>query len=53
MKKVGEHVTLDIIGTEKEYEPKFFEKLVYKIAKKVKVQFWKFQNINLSLRASR
>ena len=37
MKKVGEHVTLDIIGTEKEYEPKFFEKLVYKIAKKAKV----------------
>ena len=29
-KKVGEHITLDIIGTEKEYEPKFFEKLVYK-----------------------
>ena len=25
-KKVGEHITLDIIGTEKEYEPKFFEK---------------------------
>jgi len=37
MTKVGEHVTLDIIGTEKEYEPKFFEKLVYKIAKKAKV----------------
>ena len=36
-KKVGEHITLDIIGTEKEYEPKFFEKLVYKIAKKAKV----------------
>ena len=37
MTKVGEHVTLDIIGTVKEYEPKFFEKLVYKIAKKAKV----------------
>ena len=37
MTKVGEHVTLDIIGTEKEYEPKFFEKLVYKISKKAKV----------------
>ena len=35
--KVGEHITLDIIGTSKEYEPKFFEKLVYKIAKKAKV----------------
>ena len=37
MSKVGEHVTLDIIGTSKEYEPKFFEKLVYKIAKKANV----------------
>ena len=37
MIKVGEHITLDLIGTEKEYEPKFFEKLVYKIAKKAKV----------------
>ena len=37
MSKVGEHITLDIIGTDKEYEPKFFEKLVYKIAKKAKV----------------
>ena len=36
MTKVGEHITLDIIGTDKEYEPKFFEKLVYKIAKKAK-----------------
>ena len=37
MSKVGEHITLDIIGTNKEYESKFFEKLVYKIAKKAKV----------------
>ena len=37
MTKVGEHITLDILGTSKEYEPKFFEKLVYKIAKKAKV----------------
>ena len=37
MTKVGEHITLDIIGTSKEYETKFFEKLVYKIAKKAKV----------------
>ena len=35
--KVGEHITLDILGAEKEYEPKFFEKLVYKIAKRAKV----------------
>ena len=37
MTKVGEHITLDIIGTKKEYEPVFFEKLVYKIAKIAKV----------------
>tara|TARA_A100001011_G_scaffold4011_1_gene4614 strand:- start:30 stop:1070 length:1041 start_codon:yes stop_codon:yes gene_type:complete len=33
MTKVGEHITLDIIGTKKDYDPAFFEKLVYKIAK--------------------
>ena len=37
VKKVGEHVTLDIIGTRKEYEPSFYESLVHKIAKKAKV----------------
>ena len=37
MTKVGEHITLDLIGTKKEYEPSFYEKLVYKIAKKAKV----------------
>ena len=37
MIKVGEHVTLDIIGTKKEYEPSFFEGLVNKIADKAKV----------------
>ncbi len=37
MTKVGEHITLDIIGTKKEYEPSFYKKLVYKIAKKAKV----------------
>jgi spermidine synthase len=37
MIKVGEHVTLDIIGTKKEYEPSFFENLVNKIADKAKV----------------
>ena len=33
MTKVGEHITLDIIGTTKEYSPEFYEKLVYKIDK--------------------
>ena len=37
MVKVGEHITLDIIGTTGEYEPIFFEKLVHKIAEKAKV----------------
>ena len=37
VKKVGEHVTLDIIGTKKEYAPSFYESLVHKIAKKAKV----------------
>ena len=37
MTKVGEHITLDIIGTKKEYDPDFFEKIVYKIAKAAKV----------------
>ena len=49
MTKVGEHVTLDIIGTEKEYEPKFFEKLVYKISKKAKVTVLEISKYKLSL----
>ena len=37
MEKVGKHITLDIVGTKKEYTPEFYEKLVYKIAKLAKV----------------
>ena len=37
MVKVGEHITLDVIGSNKEYDPSFFEKLIYKIAKASKV----------------
>ena len=37
MVKVGEHITLDIIGTKQEYSSSFFEKIVYKIAKKARV----------------
>ena len=33
MTKVGEHITLDIIGTAKEYDPSVFEKVINKIAK--------------------
>ncbi len=37
MIKVGEHITLDIIGTTKEYDPSVYEKVIYKIAKAAKV----------------
>ena len=37
MVKVGEHITLDIIGTKKEYNPSFFENLIHKISKAAKV----------------
>ena len=38
MTKVGEHITLDILGTDKEYSPEFYERIVYKIAKAAKVE---------------
>ena len=31
MTKVGEHITLDIIGTTKEYDPLVFEKVIKEI----------------------
>ena len=37
MTKVGEHITLDIIGTTKEYDPAVFEKVINDIAKAAKV----------------
>ena len=37
MTKVGEHITLDIIGTTKEYDPDVFEKVINDIAKAAKV----------------
>ena len=33
MIKVGEHITLDIIGTTKEYDPSVYERVIHKIAK--------------------
>ena len=36
MTKVGEHITLDIIGTKKEYDPSFFENLIHKFQKQQK-----------------
>ena len=37
MIKVGEHITLDIIGTTKEYDPSVFEKVINEIAKAANV----------------
>ena len=37
MTKVGEHITLDIIGAKKGYDPSFFENLIHKISKAAKV----------------
>ena len=38
MKKVGEHITLDFLGVKQDYSPKFYNKVIYKIAKKAKVE---------------
>ena len=37
MIKVGEHITLDIIGTDKEYDPSVYERVIKDIAKAAKV----------------
>ena len=37
MTKVGEHVTLDIVGTTNEYDPSLFESVINKIAKAANV----------------
>ena len=37
MTKVGEHITLDIIGTTQEYDPSVFERAIHKIAKAAEV----------------
>ena len=38
MKKVGEHVTIDFLGVKQDYSPDFYSKVIYKIAKKTKVE---------------
>ena len=38
MKKVGEHITLDFLGVKQDYSPEFYNKIIYKIAKKAKVE---------------
>ena len=42
MTKVGEHITLDIIGTTKEYDASLYEKVINDIANAAKI------NISLS-----
>ena len=37
MTKVGEHITLDIIGTTNEYDPSLYEKVIKNIAKAANV----------------
>ena len=48
MTKVGEHITLDIIGTNREYDPSVYENVIRKLQKLQKLQFLKFQSINLN-----
>ena len=38
MNKVGEHVTIDFLGVKKDYTPDFYNKVIYKIAKKAKIE---------------
>ena len=38
MKKVGEHVTIDFLGVKQEYSPDFYSRIIYKIAKKTRVE---------------
>ena len=45
MTKVGEHITLDIIGTTKEYDPSVFEKVIHDIAKAANVTILKYFKI--------
>ena len=39
MTKVGEHITLDIIGTNKEYDPSVYEKVIQRLLKLQRLQF--------------
>jgi len=38
MKKVGEHVTIDFLGVKRDYTPNFYNRVIYKIAKKAKIE---------------
>ena len=49
MIKVGEHITLDIIGTDKEYDPSVYERVIKEIAKVAKVTVLNISKYKLSL----
>ena len=54
MIKVGEHITLDIIGADKEHDPSVYERVIKEIAKVAKVTIlniskYKFEPQGLSL----
>ena len=44
MTKVGEHITLDIIGTTQEYDPSVYENVIRKIAKAADVIILEISN---------
>ena len=50
MTKVGEHITLDIIGTTKEYDPSIFEKVIHEIAEAAKVKILNISFFKISSR---
>ena len=48
MVKVGEHITVDIIGTNKEYDPSIYEKVIKDIASTAKVTILNLSLIHIS-----
>ena len=49
MTKVGEHITIDIIGTvDQEYDPSLFESVIKKIAKAADVTILKISKYKFS-----
>ena len=46
MTKVGEHITLDIIGTTQEYDPAIYESVIHKIAKAAEVTILNISKYN-------
>ena len=52
MTKVGEHITLDIIGTTREYDPSVYESVIHQIAKAADVTILEISKYNLNHRVS-